>query len=162
MKLAAICICLLFLTGAFVCRAQQVSEQQPYPQAAIESALPDKPEPLKSYKSYKSDKSERIQVERPFLDRPAEVVMGTNFALATLDTVGTCRTLAVGGHERWLPTQQCAPASLLIYGNFALDVSVAYILHRTGHRKLERITELVSTAGSVSGVAYTVTHGGRW
>ncbi len=159
MKLAAICICLLFLTGAFVCRAQEVSEQQPYPQAAIKSSLPDKPEPIKPYKS---DKSERIQAVRPFLDRPAEVVIGTNFALATLDTVGTCRTLAVGGHERWLPTQQCAPASLLIYGNFALDVSVAYLLHRAGHHKLERIAELFSTAGSVSGVAYTVTHGGRW
>ena len=50
----------------------------------------------------------------------------------------------------------------MIAMGFAFDISLAYIFHRTGHHKLERIMEFAGAADSGIGVTYTVTHGGRW
>jgi hypothetical protein len=106
--------------------------------------------------------SERVPSTHKFLDLQGKIANGTNLSLATLDAVGTCRTLAAGGVEYWLPTQHCGPASASIAGGLALDIGIAYIFHRTGHHKLERIMEIVGSADSLYGVAYTTTHGGRW
>ena len=82
--------------------------------------------------------------------------------MATLDAEGTCRTLASGGHEDWLPTQHCVPATMMILGGVALDISLSYFFHKIGHHKLERIMEVAGSADSVSGIATTVMHGGKW
>ena len=97
-----------------------------------------------------------------FFDTKGKVLIGANLALTTLDAVGTCCTLAAGGHENWLPTHHCAPASVLIFAGFAFETSLAYIFHRTHHHKLERLTEVVAPADSVEGIIYTATHGGKW
>jgi len=106
--------------------------------------------------------SKRASSAHKFLDLQGKIVNGANLSLATLDAVGTCRTLAAGGVEYWLPTQRCRSAGALIAGGVALDVGIAYLFHRTGHHKLERIMEIVGSGDSFYGVAYTTTHGGRW
>ena len=106
--------------------------------------------------------SKRASSPHRFLDFQGKIANGANLGLATLDAVGTCRTLAAGGVEHWLPTQHCGPASAFLAGGVALDIGIAYIFHRTGHHKLERIMEIAGSADSLYGVAHTTTHGGRW
>jgi hypothetical protein len=60
-----------------------------------------------------------------------------------------------------LPTERCAPATALIGAGVAFDIFIAYLFHRACHHKLERIIEIVGSAHSISGVAYTTTHGGQ-
>ncbi len=105
---------------------------------------------------------ERISSSHKFLGLQGKIANGANLSFAMLDAVGTCRTLAAGGVEHWLPTQRCGTASALIAGGVALDIGIAYFFHRTGHHKLERIMEIAGSADSLYGVAYTTTHGGRW
>jgi hypothetical protein len=144
----------LILLGTSVSSAQEPSkrDQNPPPTEA-QASLPEKPEPVEPKAPH---------AVHHFLDTPGNITIGSNLAVSTLDAVGTCRTLGTGGHEIWLPTQHCAPASLLIYGGFAFDVSLAYIFHRTGHHKLERIAEIVGPADSIAGISYSVTHKGKW
>lgn len=153
MRLSLIFVCLTSLMGASACQAQQFSRPDPVETANVENSLPDNPEPIKT---------EPIHAGHRFLDTKGKVAIGVNLAVTTLDAVGTCRTLAAGGHETWLPTQHCAPASLLILGDVAFDTSLAYILHRTHHHKLERIAQIIAPIDSVVGIARTVTHGGKW
>jgi len=144
--------CVVSLITASVCQAQQVSKRDPIESANAESFLPDKPEPIKT---------EATHVVHRFLDTKGRIAIAANLALTTLDVVGTCRTLAAGGHEYWLPTQHCAPASAWMLGGFAFDVSLAYIFHRTGHHKLERIAEVLGPIDHVAGIIYTEGHGGQ-
>ena len=121
-------------------------------QQQFAEALPEKPEPI----------AERPHAVHKFLDLQGKIANSGNVAVATLDAVGTCRTLAAGGHEDWLPAQNCAGTTLLILGGAAADISIAYLFHRTGHHKLERILEVVGTFDSIAGIAHTTTHGGKW
>jgi hypothetical protein len=107
-------------------------------------------------------KREIVSSTHKFLDLQAKIANVANLSLATLDAVGTCRTLAAGGVEHWLPIERCAPASALIADGVALDIGIAYLFRRTGHHKLERIMEIVGSANSFAGVTYTTTHGGKW
>ena len=145
--------CVVSPIAASVCQAQLVSKLDPIESANAENFLPDKPEPVKT---------EPTHVVHRFLDTKGKIAIGTNLAVTTLDVVGTCRTLAApGGHEYWLPTQHCAPASAMMFGGFALDVSLAYIFHRPGHHKLERIAEVLGPADHVAAIIYTKSNGGQ-
>jgi len=121
-------------------------------ETASGNAVPDKPEAV----------SGETHANHRFFDTFGKIANGANLGLATLDAVGTCRTLASGGHESWLPTQHCGPATLMILGGFAADISLSYVFHRTGHHKLERIMEVVGSGDSVAGIATTVANGGKW
>lgn len=121
--------------------------------AAQNQLVSDRPEAVES---------ERARSTHKFLDLQGKIANGAHLSLATLDAVGTCRTLAAGGVEHSLPTQHCGPASAFIAGGVAFNIGIAYIFHRTGHHKLERIMEIAGAADSLYGVAYTTTHGGRW
>jgi hypothetical protein len=152
MKVKFILGCLALLIAASACNAQQYLDWS-LTEALRTKTLPAKPEPI-----------ERQPGEPPdhFFDTKGKIAIGVNAALTTLDAVGTCRTLAAGGHEHWLPTQHCAPASALMFGGFAFDISLSYVFHRTHHHKLERAMEMVGSANSLSGVVYTTTHDGKW
>jgi hypothetical protein len=152
MKLAITFMCLLFI-GACRTDAQQLSKPEQPEQTEIDGLLPYKPQPINP---------ENIHSTHKFFDLQGKITNGANLSVTTLDITGTCRTLADGGHEHWLPTQHCGPATVLILGGVALDISLSYILHRTGHHKLERVMEIAGSVDSVTGVAYTVTHGGKW
>lgn len=128
------------------------SENRERDETASGNALPDKPETV----------SGNTHAHHRFFDTFGKIANDANLSLTTLDAVGTCRTLASGGHEDWLPTQHCGPATLMILGGFAADISLSYVFHRTGHHKLERIMEIVGSADSTAGIAYTVANGGRW
>ncbi len=143
---------LLLVLGASAADAQQLSSRERDRSKVTENALPDKPEAVQ----------EEIHATHGFLDTWGKVANGANLSLATLDAVGTCRTLASGGHEDWLPTQHCGPATLMILGGVAADISLSYVFHRTGHHKLERIMEVVGSADSVAGITTTLANGGKW
>jgi hypothetical protein len=153
MKLGLAFGCLVSLIAASICQAQQLSKWDPIESANAQKALPDAPEPIKTQPTHANHR---------FLDTKGKIANGANLALTTLDVVGTCRTLAAGGHEDWLATQHCSPSTALMYGYFALDVTLAYMFHRMRHHKLERIMEIVGPADSVAGIVYTKVNGGQW
>ena len=143
---------LLLALGVSAADAQQLSIRERDHSKERENTLPDKPEAA----------SEKTHATHRFLDTWGKVANGANLGLATLDAVGTCRTLASGGHEDWLPTQHCGSATLIIVAGVAADISLSYVFHRTGHHKLERIMETVGPADSAAGIATTVANGGKW
>ena len=113
-------------------------------------------------------KVERVPIEdnhysgHRFLDLKGKAAVSTVLGVATLDAVGTCRTLAANGYEYLLPTQRCAPATAMIIAGAAADISLSYFFHRTGHHRLERITQFAGIANSAGGIGLTRHRGGRW
>jgi hypothetical protein len=93
-----------------------------------------------------------------FLDRTGVISLTGSAAVFTADAVTSCRNLYGGGHEAFLPTQTCAGISAWMASSFAAQTATAYMLHRSGHHRLERIAEFVWASGSVAGISYTFTH----
>jgi hypothetical protein len=93
-----------------------------------------------------------------FLNRPAKFALAGSAALVTADAVLTCRHLAAGGREVFLPTQSCAGVTAWLAGSFAAETGIAYLLHRTGHHRLERLAEIAAGVSSASGIGYTAAH----
>jgi hypothetical protein len=149
----------LILVSFFVVAPSRLHAQ------ALSKPQADGSRPVEKSSAAKREASDDRETPPPahaFLDLQGKILNSANVGVATLDAVGTCRTLAAGGHEDWLPTQHCAPASAMIGLGLAFDISLSYIFHRTGHHKLERIMEFVAPVDSIAGVTSTVTHGGHW
>jgi hypothetical protein len=89
-----------------------------------------------------------------FFDKQARWTAAGSAAVFATDAAVTCRNLANGGHEDWLPTQSCAGVSAWMAGNFATQQMAAYWLHRRGHHRLERLVERFSASGSAAGIVY--------
>lgn len=107
-----------------------------------------------------SGSSAKAQSVNPrFLDGPRIASTALNFSLRTFDTVETCRNLDRGGKEYFLPTQRCSGVASIsaayTIGAFALE----RVLYKH-HPRLARIPQIVSTAGAVSGIAFSAKHGG--
>jgi hypothetical protein len=93
-----------------------------------------------------------------FLDKTGIISLTGSAAVLTVDAVTTCRNLYGGGYEAFLPTQSCAGTSAWIASSFAAQTATAYLMHRTGHHRIERLAEFVWASGSAAGIAYTFTH----
>ena len=93
-------------------------------------------------------------------DRTAKVELAAEVSLMTFDTVQTCHFLAHGGHEDNLPTQRCAGMIGLQLSFAAGAEGLTWVLHKTGHHKLERIPRIYLMYGNASGIAYSKLHRG--
>jgi hypothetical protein len=108
----------------------------------------------------------RIETPRPkpvaihrYWDRANKIEFTAGMTLAAADMTQTCHNLAHGGHEEFLPTQNCGQAVAYTVGAYAAAEGVAYILHRTGHHKLERVPVGYMAAASARGIAFSKIHG---
>jgi len=110
-------------------------------------ALPDAPKPKLDFQ------------EHHFYDIPGKILFGTALTVAAFDTAQTCHNLATGGHEDWLSTRHCSQATLIIMGQVAAQESLAWVLHRTHHHKLERLIRFFTIEEDTRGIIYSKEHG---
>jgi hypothetical protein len=112
--------------------------------------FPDTPQP----------KSEVIHIveksPHKFYNREAKITLVTEGLLLTGDSIITCRNLAPGGTEDWLPTHKCGSTVALMVGFHAAAEGAAYLLHRTRLHKLERFPRLYLAAGNAQGMAFSI------
>lgn len=103
----------------------------------------------------------KIPVEHHrFYDRFAKVELAGAGSIAAADSVITCRFLARGQREMNLPTQSCAGMVGLQVGFYGAGEGLSFLLHRTGHHKLERLPRLYLAYGNASGIVFSARHGG--
>jgi hypothetical protein len=109
-------------------------------------ALPDSPLP-------KINLAVRtVQPEPRFWDRPMKVEFTSMVAMGSFDMAQTCNFLQHGRSERLL-TQSCPGNVALTAGFDAAALTGAWLLHKTGHRKLARLPMLYMAGVSTYGVA---------
>jgi hypothetical protein len=96
-----------------------------------------------------------VPVERPhehkFFDQQQRFALYVHSSMRTLDTIKTCRVLAHGGREDWIPSQSCGVITAWQAGSVGLALGAGWLFHRTGHHRLERITPWIATAASAGG-----------
>lgn len=116
--------------------------------------LPDMPTP----------KVKSVEVAYPhppvrFWDRPAKIAAVATVTLLAADSAFTCRNLARGGHEDWGP-QSCRK----MVTSMALERvglwGAAYVAHRHGWHKAERVLEWFGPLSNGAGLAYSAKNGG--
>jgi hypothetical protein len=103
-----------------------------------------------------------LREAHPFWDRENKILFGACGALATADFFTTRANLASGGRELNPVTRVFSGSTPGLAANFALEtggvIGLSYMLHKTGHHKLERITSIVNMGGSAGAVLYGLTH----
>ena len=111
--------------------------------------------------SFVSAPQEKPQAHR-YWDPKNRFLFATAAALSAGDFCITRSNLEAGGRELNPVTRLFGSSSPGLALNFSLEtgsvIGASYLLHRTGHHKLERITAIVNIAGSVGAVSYSVTH----
>ena len=96
---------------------------------------------------------------RPMWDKANKIELGVMVGAATWDQAQTCHFLANGRREEWM-TQNCGKNVALTIGYIGVAVGAAWLLHKTGHRKLERIPMAYMAVNSFSGAIWTDKRGG--
>jgi hypothetical protein len=100
--------------------------------------------------------------EHRFWDRENRILFSVAGGLAVADFCVTRANLASGGKELNPVTRVFSGSTPGLAANFALEtgglISVNYLLHKTGHRKLERITSYVNIGSSAGAVAWSLSH----
>jgi hypothetical protein len=127
----------LCLAAAGVCRANE---------------LPDSPAP----KLEIVNRTPRPDTTPRFWDRTNKVEFGAMVGLAAWDMGQTCDFLAHGERELYL-TQSCPKNIAITAGIDAGATLTAWLLHKTGHHKLERLPMLYFAGNSLYGVIVTKT-----
>jgi hypothetical protein len=134
-------IALFLLLPVGIC-ANELPES---PRPTIQSSWPDKP-------------AKPIWKEHRFWDRANKVEAWTMAGLAGFDAGQTCHNISTGGHEYWL-TQSCAKDLAVIGAINTGTLGVAWLLHRTGHHKLERLPMLWKSGDSLHAIVFSKMHG---
>ena len=130
-------ILFLMLAASGACRANE---------------LPDMPAP----KVEIVNRTPRPDVTPRFWDKTNKVEFGAMIGLAAWDMGQTCDFLAHGEREQYL-TQSCGKNVAITAGIDAGATLSAWLLHKTGHHKLERLPMLYFAGNSLYGVIVTKT-----
>ena len=100
--------------------------------------------------------------EHGFWDRQNRTLFAMNAALAGADFAITRRNLNHNGTELNPMTRMLSGSTPGLAANFAMEtggvIGVGYLLHRTGHHKLERMTSYVNLGASAFAVSYGLAH----
>jgi len=94
--------------------------------------------------------------EHTFWDRQQKIALAVHSSVRLADTIKTCRELADGGKEVWIPTQSCAGIAAWNAGSVGLALGIGWLFHKYGLHRLERITPWVGTAASAAGLTKSV------
>lgn len=151
----------------------QDASAEPLEIAALISPVPELPEP--AIASSRSEASgfafapvvgvtvtSKPAGEHRFWDRENRILFSVAGGLAVADFCVTRANLASGGKELNPVTRVFSGSTAGLAANFALEtgglISVNYLLHKTGHHKLERITSYVNIGSSAGAVAWGLSH----
>lgn len=97
-----------------------------------------------------------------FWDNKNRALFATVAAFSAADFCVTRANLASGGRELNPVTRILSGSTPGLAVNFALEtgsvIGASYLLHETGHHKLERIVSVANIGGSVAAVAFGLTH----
>jgi hypothetical protein len=97
-----------------------------------------------------------------FWDNKNRALFATVAAFGVADFYVTRANLAGGGEELNPVTRVFGRSTPGLVVNFSLEAGIvigtSYLFHKTGHRKLERITSIVNIGGSAAAVAYGMSH----
>lgn len=105
----------------------------------------------------------KLPEKAAFWDRTNKALFASHAVLEALDFGITHHNLSDGGRE--LDPQAKAlcesgtPGQLVFFGGrMAGVIAISYVLHRTGHHKLERAFPIYASGDSAYGVAYSFAH----
>jgi hypothetical protein len=97
-----------------------------------------------------------------FWDRKNSFLFATSAALSTADFVATRNNLRNGGQELNPVTRVFAGSTGGLAANFAGEtmgvIGLSYLLHRSGHHKLERVVTIVNVGASATAVSFDLLH----
>ena len=98
-----------------------------------------------------------------FWDRANKALFASHAVLEALDFGITHHNLSNGGREldpeAKALCESGTPGQLVFFGGrMAGVIAVSYLLHRTGHHKLERAFPVYASGDSAYGVAYSFAH----
>jgi hypothetical protein len=105
----------------------------------------------------------QVLTKHNFWDATNQILFAGHTALETVDFGITHRNLSQGGREldpmaRAL-CQSGTPGQLVFFGGrIAGVVAISYVLHKTGHHKLERAFPVYASGDTAYGVAYSFAH----
>jgi hypothetical protein len=94
--------------------------------------------------------------EHKFFDRQQWLALDVHAAVRLADTIKTCRELAHGGVEDWIPTQSCAGVAAWDAGSVGVALGVGWLAHRHGWHRLERIVPWIGTGAAATGLTKSV------
>jgi hypothetical protein len=98
-----------------------------------------------------------------FWDRANKVLFASHATLEVVDFGITHHNLSDGGREldpmaKALCDSGTAGQLVFFGGRMAAVVAISYLLHKTGHHKLERAFPVYASGDSAYGVAYSFAH----
>jgi len=104
-----------------------------------------------------------VATSHSFWDAANKALFASHAALEAVDFGITHRNLSRGGREMdsmAKPLCESGTAGQLVFfgGRMAGVVAISYLLHRTGHHKLERAFPIYASGDSAYGVAYSFAH----
>jgi hypothetical protein len=94
--------------------------------------------------------------DHDFWDRQQKLALVVHSGVRLADTIKTCRELAHGGMEVWIPTQSCAGIAAWNAGSVGLALGMGWFFHKYGLHRLERITPWAGTSASAAGLTKSV------
>jgi hypothetical protein len=102
-------------------------------------------------------------MKHDFWDVSNKVLFASHAGLEAVDFGITHRNLSQGGREMdSMAKALCesgTPGQLVFFGGRMVGViAISYLLHRTGHHKLERAFPIYASGDSAYGVAYSFAH----
>lgn len=104
----------------------------------------------------------KLEGEHRFWDRENRILFAVAGGLAVADFCVTRANLASGGKELNPVTRILSGSTPGLAANFALEtgglISVNYLLHKSGHHKLERMTSYVNVSASAGAVVWGLSH----
>lgn len=153
---------LLALTVAAVSASAQQANLQfadsltPASLNAAGPVLPENLEPMASGTALFRPITPEPAPEHKFFDRQQLLALYVHSGIRLADTIKTCRSIAHGGVEEWIPSQSCGGIAAWQAGSVGLALGVGWLFHKHGHHTLERITPWVGTGASVAGLTKSV------
>jgi hypothetical protein len=104
-----------------------------------------------------------VSTKHNFWDATNKLLFASHAGLEALDFGITHQNLSHGGRELDPMAKtlcQSGTAGQLVFfgGRTAGVVAISYLLHRTGHHKLERVFPIYASGDSAYGVAYSFAH----
>jgi len=91
-----------------------------------------------------------------FFDRQQLTALYIHSGLRLADTIKTCRELAHGGTEDWIPVHSCGGIAGWQVGSVGLTLGVGWLLHKRGNHRLERIAPWVGSGAAAAGLTKSV------
>jgi hypothetical protein len=97
----------------------------------------------------------KVETHR-FFDRANLIGTAIHAAVRTVDAVQTCALLSRGAREAWLPMKGCPAIAAYSLSMVPAQIGNSYLLHRSGHHKLEKWMPYLWAAPSAAGIGVSM------